>query len=132
MGRNVKLKERHRWAIEKPKLDNARKLRRIYVIGPENKEFKETITNARKELETPMAPAMRCKTCKKTKKGDTRSKTNVFKSKFACILEASESTRMRMEESPPNHHEDTILQEKVRIHYSTTTLFTNLFLCFKL
>ena len=26
----------------------------------------------------------------------------------------------------------TILQEKVRIHYSTTTWFTNLFLCFKL
>ena len=27
---------------------------------------------------------------------------------FACILEASESTRMRMEESPPKHHEDHI------------------------
>ena len=25
---------------------------------------------------------------------------------FVCILEASESTRMRMEESPPNFHED--------------------------
>ena len=30
------------------------------------------------------------------------------KSKFACILEASESTRMRMEESLPNYHEDHI------------------------
>ena len=28
--------------------------------------------------------------------------------KFACILEADESTRMRMEESLPNHHEDHI------------------------
>ena len=28
------------------------------------------------------------------------------KSKLACILEASESTRLRMEESLPNHHED--------------------------
>ena len=27
---------------------------------------------------------------------------------FACILEASESTRMRMEESLPNYHEDHI------------------------
>ena len=26
----------------------------------------------------------------------------------------------------------TILQEKVKIHYSTTTWFTNLFLCLKL
>ena len=27
-------------------------------------------------------------------------------SKFACILEASESTRLRMKESLPNYHED--------------------------
>ena len=32
----------------------------------------------------------------------------MIKSKLACILEASESTRMRMEESLPNHHEDHI------------------------
>ena len=44
----------------------------------------------------------------KNKKGETRSKTNDFKSKFACILEASESTRLRMEESLPNYHEDHI------------------------
>ena len=55
-----------------------------------------------------MAPAMPRKTCKKNKHGETRSKTNVFKSKFACILEASESTRMRMEESLPKYHEDHI------------------------
>ena len=34
-----------------------------------------------------MAPAMPCKTCKKSKHGETRGKTNDFKSKFACILE---------------------------------------------
>ena len=55
-----------------------------------------------------MAPAMPCTTCKKSKFGEIRGKTNDFKSKFACILEASESTRMRMEESLPNHHEDHI------------------------
>ena len=46
-----------------------------------------------------MAPAMPWKTCKKSKHGETRSKTDDFKSKFACILEASESTKMRMEEN---------------------------------
>ena len=55
-----------------------------------------------------MAPAMPCKTFKKSKHAETRSKTNDFKSKFACILEASESTRLRMEESLPNYHEDHI------------------------
>ena len=56
-------------------------------IDPEDKEFKETIEKARRKLETPMAPAMPCKTCKKNKHEETRSKTNDFKSQFACILE---------------------------------------------
>ena len=60
------------------------------------------------KLETPMDPAMPCKTCEKNKNGERRSKTSDFKSKFACILEASESTRLRMGESFPNHHEDHI------------------------
>ena len=107
-GRNAKLREKHKWAIEKTMLDNARRLRGIYFIDPEDKEFKETNRNARRKLETPMAPAMPCKTCKKSKHGETRSKTNDFKSKFACILEASESTRMRMEESLPKYHEEHI------------------------
>ena len=36
-----------------------------FFIDPEYKEFQETIRNARKKLETPMAPAMPCKTSKK-------------------------------------------------------------------
>ena len=43
-----------------------------------------------------------------SKKRETRSKTQDFKSKFACILEASESTRLRMEESLPNYHKEHI------------------------
>ena len=70
--------------------------------------FKETIQNARKKLETLVAPAMPCKTSKKGKHWETRGITNDFKSKFACILEASESTRLRMEESLPTYHEDHI------------------------
>ena len=107
MGRNAKLKERHKWSDEQPKLDNARRLRGIYFT--EDKAFKQTIrNNARKKLETPMAPAMPCKTSKTCKHGLTRGKTNEMKSKLACILEASESTRLRMEDSLPNHHEDHI------------------------
>ena len=49
-------------------------------------QFTESIKNARK----------------KSKHGETRGKTNDFKSKFPCIWEASESTRLRMEESLPN------------------------------
>ena len=39
---------------------------------------------------------------------ETRGKTNKIKSKLACILEASESTRLRMADSLPNYHEDHI------------------------
>ena len=95
-----------KWSHEKPKLDNARKSRGIYSLDLENKEFKETIKNARKKLETPVAPAMPCKMSKNNHNWVTRGKTNEIKSKLACILKASESTRMQMEESLPNHHED--------------------------
>ena len=69
LGRNAKLKEKQKWSHEKLHLDNARKLRGIYFIDPEDKEFKETIKNARKKLETPMAPAMPCKISKTVKIG---------------------------------------------------------------
>ena len=43
MGKNAKLKEKQNWFNEKLHLENARKLRGIYVIDPEDKEFKETL-----------------------------------------------------------------------------------------
>ena len=103
MGKNAKLKEKQKWSNEKLHLDNARKLRGIYFIDQEDKEFKETIKNARKKLETPMAPAMPCKTMKSNKNFGSGASTKI-KTKLACILEACESTRLRMGESMPNHH----------------------------
>ena len=106
MGKNAKLKEKQKWSNEKLHLANARKLRGIYFIDPEDKEFKETIKNALKKLETPVAPAMPCKISKNSQHGASRGKSNEIKSKLACILEASESTRLCMEESLPNYNED--------------------------
>ena len=51
---------------------------------------------------------MPCKTSKNSQHGVTRGQSNEIKSKLACILEASESTRLRVGESLPNHHEDHI------------------------
>ena len=92
------------------------RLRGIYFIDPEDKEFKDIIKNARNKLETAVAPAMLCKTSKKNKHGETRCKTDDFKSKFACILEASESTRLRMEKSLPSYHEENALQHHNVVH----------------
>ena len=95
MGRNAKMKEKQKWSIEKTKLGNARRLRGIYIIDPEDKECKETIKNARQKLETPVS-----------QHGVTCGKYNEIKSKLVCMLEASESTRLG--ESLPNYHEDHI------------------------
>ena len=108
MGRNAKLKEMQKWSHEKPKLDNARKLRGIYFIDLEDKEVKETVKNARKKLETSVAPAMPCKIRKNNQNLMTRGKSNEIKTKLACILEAGESTRLRVGESLRNHHEEHI------------------------
>ena len=42
--------EKQHWAIEKPKHDNARQLRSIYFIDPDDMEFKDTVKNASKKV----------------------------------------------------------------------------------
>ena len=101
MGKNAKLKEKQKWSNEKLHLENARKLRGIYFIDPEDKEFKETIKNARKKLALAMP-------CKIMTKNCGSGASNKIKTRLACILEADESKRLRMGESLPNHHEDHI------------------------
>ena len=131
MGKHAKLKEKQKWSNEKMHLENARKLRGINLIDPEDKEFKESIKNARKKLETPVAPAMPCKISKNIQHGVTRGKSNEIKSKLACILEASESTRLRIGNSVPNYHEDHIAGkgDNSLQHYNLVHKF---FLCLKL
>ena len=81
MGRNAKLKEKQKWSNEKLHLENARKLRGICFIDPEEKEFKETIKNARKKLETSVAQPVPCKIMKICGSGASnkiKTKTCVF------------------------------------------------------
>ena len=43
-----KKRAKQRWAIEKPKLDNAIKLRGIFFVEPNDEEFKLTVKAARR------------------------------------------------------------------------------------
>ena len=61
IGKAAQRREKQEWAIEKPKLEHTRKLRGIYSIHPSDEEYKDTIKNARRKLETPKAAAMPCK-----------------------------------------------------------------------
>ena len=54
MSDAAKKKAKQRWAIEKPKLDNARQLRGIFFIEPNVEEFKLTMQADRRKLEVPM------------------------------------------------------------------------------
>ena len=90
MGKHAKLKEKQMWSNEKLNLENERKLRGIYFIDPEVKEFQETIKNARKKLETSVALVMPSKIMKNC----GMMHPTKLQTKLACILEADESTRM--------------------------------------
>ena len=106
MGKHAKLKEKQKWSEEKLHLENARELRGIYFIDPEDTEFKETINNARKKLETSVAPAMPCKIMKNCGSKLMNPQEFVWEIRYRIIMK-------------------TILQEKVKIHYSATIWFTN-------
>ena len=120
MENNAKLKEKQKLSDEKFHFENARKLRGICCLDPEDKEFKETTKNARKNMKTLMVPALLCKTRQNCQRVVTSGKSNKIKSKFAFISEASESTRLRMEESLPNYHVDRIAGKgnKSQQHYN--------------
>ena len=57
----AKRKTKQNWIIEKPKLDNARQLRGIFFIEPDDDEFKQTMRNTRRKLEIPMPAEILCK-----------------------------------------------------------------------
>ena len=119
------LKEKQKWSHQKL-YENCEGS--ISLTQGEDKEFTESIKNTRRKLDTSMAPGLPCKIMKK----NCSDACNKISTRLACILESDESTRMRMGESLPNHHEDhTALQEKETIHYTTTIWFANLFLCLK-
>ena len=104
MSDAAKKKAKQRWAIEKPKLDNARQLRRIFFIEPNDEEFKLTMKAARRKLEVPMPAAMPCKIPIKNS-GATHRNIGKRKTKYACVVDADESTRPRLEGAGNKPHQ---------------------------
>ena len=70
MSEASKRREKQKCAIEKPKLDNARKVRGIYFIGQADEEFKDIMKNAPRKLKVPMPAAMPCKNPTRRVQGD--------------------------------------------------------------
>ena len=126
IGKAAQNREEQEWAVEKPKLDNARQLRGIYFIDPSDEEYQETMKIAKKKLEIPMAPAMPCKrkiqvdnySFRKRERESLASQKGP-KTKYGCTVESHESTRPRAEPSQPKHHEDHIAGKGIYIDESS-------------
>ena len=129
MSEASKRKEKEKWTIEKPKLDGARRLRGIYFIDPDEELFKLTMKNARRKLEIPMPAAMLCQTtlCRRPVhcRGETCRTVGEHKTKYACIVEADESVRIRMQGAPRRYHEDHIARKGMNSlsHYNLVHKF---------
>ena len=107
MSDAAKSKAKQKWALEtrETKLDITRQLRDIFFIEPDDEEFNHIMKNARRKLEVPMPAAMPCKTPVNCS-GDTRTK-------YACIVDADESLRIRLEGVPQRYHDDHVAAKGV-------------------
>ena len=124
MSDAAKKKAKQRWAIEKPKLDNARQLRGIFFIEPNDEEFKLAMKAARRKLEVPMPAAMPCKIRIKSS-GETHRNVGKRKTKYACVVDADESMRRRLDGAGHKPHQDYIIAKRTNsiTHYSLVHKF---------
>ena len=108
MSEAAKKKEKQGWTVEKPKLDNVRKLRGFFS-DPEDGEYKETIKNARKRLKVPVEAAVHrvMKTRKRAKKlRETVAGENTN------FMESHETRWKRLESTLPRNHQDHIAEKR--------------------
>ena len=107
MSDAAKKKAKQRWAIEQHKLENATQSRGIFFVKPNDEEFKLTMKAARRKSEVPMAAAMPGETPTNCF-GEARRNIGKRKTKCACIVDADESTRPRVEGAGHKLHQDHI------------------------
>ena len=133
MSDAAKKKAKQRWAIEKPKLDNARQLRGMFFIEPNDEEFKLTMIAARRKLEILMPAAMLCKTPINSG-GETHRNIRKRKTKYACIVDADVSTRRILEGAGHKPHQDHITAKEMNsiTHYSLVHKFISMPQAFKI
>ena len=105
--------------IKKPKLKNARQF-----VEPDDEEFKLSMKAARRKLEVPMPAAMPCKIPIKSS-GDTHRSIGKRKTQDACVVDADESTRPRLEGAIHRSHQDHIAAKGTNsmTHYSLVHIF---------
>ena len=81
----LKGKRKTRMEKKKPTLDNARRLRGIDTLDPDDQDNKETLKNARRKLERPMAAAMPCKRKARISKTKVAAEEVAFRKFQNCL-----------------------------------------------
>ena len=130
MSKNAKLREKHKWALKNQSSimqeDYEESISLTLRTWSSRKSFKMQEENWKHQWLQPCLVRF----ARKTSMVRPVARLLISKSKFACILEASESTRMRMEETLPKYHEDHIAGK--RRQFTTALQYgTHLFLCLK-
>ena len=129
MSKNAKLKEKQKWAIEKQKLENARRLRGIYFIDPEDMEFKEIIFQKKKKTQEENWEHQWLQPCLAR-----LARKASMKRPLARLMISSLSLRASWKPVNPQgcvwkklyrNIMRTISQEKETIHYSITIWYTD-------
>ena len=127
LSKAAQRKEKQQWATDKPKFDDARKLRSMYFIKPGWGSVQGDHWNARKKWEIPMEAAMPCKlwTTKSHNKlletdSETKGSNRIQKTKHACIVRALESMRKRVWNLLYQKIMKITSREKGSIRYVTT------------
>ena len=108
-----KRKAKRKRAIEKPKLDNAKRLRGFYFIDPDDEEFQGYHEKCAYKVGNSDASSNASQTSTWQVQGNLWHRVGQHKTKCACIVEAGESMRVSMEASQSKIHEDHIAGEGV-------------------
>ena len=127
LGRNAQLKEKEKWSNEKFQLENARKLRGLYFIDPEDKDFKETMKNVRKECWKHQSLVLCFEKLWRKIVGvvdSNKIKNTIFVYSGVWWIYETAHGKFSTESSWGPY-----CREKETIHYNTTIWFINLFLC---
>ena len=87
-----------------------------HVVSPKDDEFQLTMKPARRKSEVPTPAAMPC---------TNTNKEQWSKTKYACAVDADESTRQRLEGAGHKSHQDHITAKRMNsmTHYSLVHKF---------
>ena len=99
MSRNSQREARKQRGSEKPKLDVARRLRRIYCIASDDQDFDTVIKKAKRKLETHMESAMPCRAQENSAKKTSNNPMSTSRRRLCAETQLVETSRTKQEEN---------------------------------